>query len=65
VLGETNDEAARIDRAYERLYGRPADEQERRLGLDFLDRHGGRSAVAAWTDYAHVLLCANEFLTLD
>jgi hypothetical protein len=65
VLGETNDEVGRIDRAYERLYGRPADEQERRLGLDFLDRHGGRSAVAAWTDYAHVLLCANEFLTLD
>jgi hypothetical protein len=65
LLDETDDDSARIDRAYERLYGRPADEQERQLGLDFLVRHGGRGGAAAWTDYAHALLCANEFLTLD
>jgi hypothetical protein len=65
LLGTADDESGRIDGAYELLYGRPADEQERQIGLDFLDRHGGHGAAEAWTDYAHALLCANEFLTLD
>jgi len=65
VLGESGDEAARIARAYERLYARPADARERQLGLDFLDHHGGRGTTAAWTAYAHLLLCANEFILLD
>lgn len=65
LLAETEDPDARIDRAYERIYGRPADGAERRIGLTFLERHGGRDTAAAWTDYAHLLLCANEFLILD
>jgi len=65
LLGATEDEAARIDRAYELLYGRPADERERQIGLDFLARRGRRGTTEAWTDYAHALLCANEFLILD
>jgi len=65
LLGAPDDESARIDRAYELLYGRPADEQEHRIGLDFLGRRGERGAAEAWTDYAHALLCANEFLTID
>jgi len=63
--GDISDDDARIDRAYEILYGRPADARERRIGRDFLGRHGGPANAAAWTDYAHLLLCANEFVTLD
>jgi hypothetical protein len=65
VLAESSGDDARIDCAYELLYGHPADAREQQIGREFLARHGGPNAEAAWTDYAHVLLCANEFLTLD
>jgi hypothetical protein len=53
----------RIDRAYRLLYGRPAAAEEVRLGLAFL--RGGDDKPARWTQYAHVLLAANEMLFLD
>jgi hypothetical protein len=62
----TDDEAAdgqRIDRAYRLLYGRPATEQEVRLGLAFL--RGGGDRPGRWQQYAQVLLAANEMLFLD
>jgi Protein of unknown function (DUF1553)/Protein of unknown function (DUF1549)/Planctomycete cytochrome C len=65
LLDASNDESARIDRAYELLYGRPADKQEHQIGMEFLGRRKTLGAEEAWTDYAHTLLCANEFLTLD
>ena len=56
-------EAARIDRAYRLLYGRPAKESEARLGLAFLGR--GDDRPARWQEYAQVLLAANEMLFVD
>jgi hypothetical protein len=50
--------AHRIRQAYKLLYGRDPSEREMQLGMDFL-RQGD------WTQYARVLLTANEFLFLD
>jgi hypothetical protein len=52
----------RIRRAYPLLFGRPATEQEIRLGLDFL---ASGPAGRMWEQYAHVLLSSNEFLFVD
>jgi mono/diheme cytochrome c family protein len=51
----------RVRMLYERLFGRPATEEEVRLALDFLGRKGGRG----WEAYCHALLCANEFAYVD
>lgn len=53
---EAGDDAARIRIAYERLYQRPATEEEVRLGLEFLAADGKQ-----WPQYAQVLLSAAEF----
>ena len=50
----------RIDRAYRLLYGRPASAREVRLALAFLGQGDDR-----WTQYAHVLLAANEMMFVD
>jgi hypothetical protein len=51
----------RIDLAYRLLYGRPATDEEIRLGRQFLA--GGDSDRLK--QYAHVLLAANELLYID
>jgi hypothetical protein len=54
---------ARIDRAYQLLYGRSASDDELQLGLGYVgdeESQGGR-----WTQYAHALLGANELLMVD
>jgi hypothetical protein len=50
----------RIDLAYRLLYGRPATDEEIRLGVNFLAGDTDR-----WKQYAHVLLAANELLYVD
>jgi len=51
----------RIDLAYRLLYGRPATDEEIRIGLHFLkDANPDRLK-----QYAHVLLAANELLYVD
>jgi hypothetical protein len=60
-----DDDTARIDRAYRWLYGRPPREEEVAIGRSFLARGAARGRDAAWLDYAHVLLCSNEFLYVD
>jgi len=65
---EVGDDAAaanteRITRAYKLLYGRPATDEEVRLGLNFLMADGDRQV--RWKQYAHVLLAANELLYVD
>ena len=52
------DDAARIQRAYMLLFGRPATPAQVRLGVDYL--RGGN-----WDQYAQVLLASNEFLFVD
>jgi hypothetical protein len=60
---EPSDRRARIVRAYTLLYSRPPDSEEIELGLDFVQRSA--SEAAGWKDYARVLLCSNEFVTVD
>ena len=50
-----------MDYAYRLLYGRPATDEEMKLGLRFLA--SGRSDRSQ--EYAHVLLAANELLYVD
>jgi len=60
-----NDDTARIQRAYQLLFARPASAEEVRIGREFLAQAGKAGADAAWQDLAHVLLCSNEFVYLD
>jgi hypothetical protein len=56
----------RIDRAYMLLYSRPASDQERALGLEYLQADSNdEDARQRWVQYAQVLLAANETLVLD
>ncbi len=56
--------AENIRRAYEALYGRPAGEEEIRLGKAFL-AEGDDGAMSRWAQYAQILMAANEFLYVD
>jgi hypothetical protein len=56
---------ARIDRAYRLLFGRPVRPEEAEIGRAFLARAARRGDEAAWIDYAHVLLCSDEFVYVD
>ena len=51
---------ARIDQAYRILFQRAPSEEERRVGLSFLEAR--KDDARAWTLYAQVLLSANENL---
>ena len=57
------DETARIQAAYQILFGRPARAEELKIARQMLN--AGKDAEAAWRDLAHVLLCTNEFIYLD
>ncbi len=71
------DATARIQRAYQRLYSRPAAPEEVEIGLAFL-AHAAKKTSApgsaspallsdthAWEEYCQLLLCANEFVYID
>ena len=62
-LPDNND--AQIDRAYWLLYGRPPTDVELRLGREFVDDSRADNKLAAWQQYAHVLLASNELLFVD
>jgi mono/diheme cytochrome c family protein len=58
------DDKQRISRAYLLLYGRPPSDEEFQVGREFL----ARRPSAGWTaieQYAHLLLCGNEFVFID
>jgi hypothetical protein len=61
---EEKDDAARIRKAFVRLYGRSAEEREIQMGLAFL-RSAEKADFSAWEQYAQVLLSANEFAFVD
>ncbi|WP_422927876.1 DUF1553 domain-containing protein [Singulisphaera sp. PoT] len=65
--GPKADEAARINRAYLLLYGRPADEDETTMGVAYLggEDDPATKRLSRWERYAQVLLSSNEFLYLD
>jgi len=59
------DAAARIDRAYELLFSRPARAEELEIARNLIAQIGGPETETAWRDFAHVLLCSNEFVYVD
>jgi cytochrome c553 len=63
------DEAARVQRAFQLAYGRPAHDEELRLALRFLAAPDGAEASAnrltRWERLAQVLIGSNEFMYVD
>jgi hypothetical protein len=57
---EKGDNRKRIVRAYQILFGRPAGEEEIRLGLEFLEEKED-----AWPQYAQALLGTTEFSAIQ
>jgi hypothetical protein len=62
VVRSSTDDAGRIRRAYELLFGRPPTPDEERVGQAFLQSQPRESS---WFAYCQVLLCANEFTYVD
>jgi hypothetical protein len=59
------DDDARIERAYQLLFGRSARAEELEICREFLFRPGRPRAEADWPGLAHLLLCSNEFVYVD
>ncbi|MBI1917998.1 MAG: PSD1 domain-containing protein [Planctomycetes bacterium] len=59
------DETARMQRAFHLLFGRPANAEEMRIAWQIVAPSSKEGAGTAWRDFAHVLLCSNEFVYLD
>ncbi len=65
---EAKDEAGRIHRAYQLVYGRAPQPTEIQLGMQYLqgkDDPQEKNQLTRWERYAQALLAANEFLYLD
>jgi hypothetical protein len=60
-----SDEKARIERAYQILFGRDARPEELEVCREFLFRSGRPRLEADWPGLAHLLLCTNEFVYVD
>jgi hypothetical protein len=54
------DDKAKIQKAYQLLYGRDVTEAEAQLGLEFLDK-----GDSAWSQYLQALLSTNEFIFVN
>jgi hypothetical protein len=71
LLAEPGDEAARIDRAYDEVFGRPAQPDERARCGAHLSRARGLLAgdpeaeTSAWQSLCQVLCASNEFSYVD
>jgi hypothetical protein len=55
---------ARVQRAYELLYNRPATPAQVKAAVDFLKADASEEK-ALWQQYSQVLLGSNEFLFID
>jgi len=71
-LAGEKDDAAKIQTAFVRLYGRPATERDVKMGLEFLaapEPGAGSDAsqpkLSRWEQYAQALLATNEFAFVD
>jgi hypothetical protein len=60
-----SDELFKIQRTYSTLFGRSPTESEAAIGKQFLAAASKRDPATAWSEYIHVLLCANEFCYVD
>jgi hypothetical protein len=59
------DDLRRIQWAYQLLFARPPLAKEVRIGRELLSRCSHNGTEAAWRQFAHVLLCSNEFMYVD
>ncbi|HEX2473335.1 MAG TPA: DUF1553 domain-containing protein, partial [Lacipirellulaceae bacterium] len=63
------DDRARIQCAFEGVYGRPPTDEDLRLGLEFVagsDAAGDeQNKLTRWEQYAQALLSTNEFMFVD
>jgi len=65
VMRETAaNDAARIERAYQLVFGRAPDRAERAAALEFL-RKPDEGSMTRWQQFAQVLLASNEMLYVD
>jgi hypothetical protein len=72
---ESNDQSARISRALELAYGRPASTNEIKHACDYLETYeheAGRAGLnarkaesEAWLSYSRTILDSNEFVYVD
>ena len=58
-------DVARIERAYQLLFGRKPKDAELTVAQTILQGADPAVANAGWVDLAHVLLCSNEFIYID
>jgi hypothetical protein len=75
LLGAPCDLCGRVDLAHRLAWSRPAQREEVERGVRYVDEYRRRLSEAgapaerqeleAWTSYARVLLCANEFVYVD
>jgi len=59
------EDTARIERAYQLLFGRAPSAYESRRAVDFLSAGAAGDASLAWQQYAQMLLSSNEFSFID
>ncbi len=68
VNGLAEDDDGRIQKAYAILFGRPATDLERQIGLEYLsvpELEPAPGALSRWERYAQALLGTNEFVFVD
>ena len=58
-------DAERIDLAYTLLFARPASEEERNMGEEYLAKAGAKLEDAAWESYVRVLLRTSELVYVE
>jgi hypothetical protein len=63
VLSAGGNDAEKLDRAHRLAFGRPPTDPERELGLEFVKAGGG--SREAWEAWCHLLIRANEFITVE
>ena len=63
--GSFPDDRARLQYAYQLLFGRLPSNEETAIGRKVLSNSNQPGSLEAWQDLAHVLLCGNEFVYLD
>ena len=67
-LAGEKDDAAKVRKAFLRLFGRPATDEDVKMALEFLnapDEKGPKPRMSRWEQYAQVLLATNEFAFVD
>jgi hypothetical protein len=63
VLSAGGTDADKLDRAHRLAFGRPPTDKERELGQEFVK--AGGSSRETWEAWCHLLIQANEFITVE